>query len=141
MGKIISGVLGGGTQTKSTTNPAFIDQTQQPYLSDIYGQAQAMAGGGANNAAAGQFFNQGMNQGIDPSTQNWLQSFQNPGLDPAVASYSKAIGQQFNEQILPGLRTDATLAGGLGNSRAQIGEALAGQRATQAIGEDRKSVV
>ena len=65
--------------------------------------------------------------------QQTLANLQNPGMDPMLGVYARNIGQQFNEQIMPGMRGDAVLAGGLGNSRAQIGEALAGARAGQQI--------
>lgn len=64
-----------------------------------------------------------------------LRKFLNPGVDPALAAYSKSLGQQFNEQFLPGLKGDAAVAGGLGGSRAQIGAALGSQRAQQSLSE------
>lgn len=62
-----------------------------------------------------------------------LRKFLNPTVDPAVKAYSKTLGQQFNEQFLPGLKGDAAVAGGLGGSRAQIGAALGSQRAMQSL--------
>lgn len=64
-----------------------------------------------------------------------LRKFLNPTVDPAMKAYSKALGQEFNEQFLPGLKGDAAIAGGLGGSRAQIGAALGSQRAQQSLSE------
>ena len=66
---------------------------------------------------------------------DWLRSFRNPGVDPAFTSYAQNLGQQWNEQLLPGMRGDAMAGGALGNSRAQIGQALASQRMGQGLSD------
>lgn len=79
----------------------------------------------------------GLNRGLNTLNESnlALRKFLNPGVDPALAAYSKNLGQQFNEQFLPGLKGDAAVAGGLGGSRAQIGAALGSQRAQQSLSE------
>jgi hypothetical protein len=62
---------------------------------------------------------------------NTLNQMQNPGTDPMMGVYGRQIGQQFNEQIMPGLRGDAMVGGGYGGSRAGIAQGLAGARMGQ----------
>lgn len=120
---------------------------QAPFLSDLYNRslggvnqgedigarqqfnrADAVLAGGENslnmaNTAFGQ-------------TGTALQRFiAAPGVDPSANAYAQNMGQQFREQFLPGLKGDAMVAGGLGGSRQQIGEALGSQRAMQSIGD------
>lgn len=79
----------------------------------------------------------GLNRGISTLDQSRsaLAKFLNPTVDPAMKAYSKALGQEFKEQFLPGLRGDAAVAGGLGGSRQQIASALGSQRAQQSLSE------
>jgi hypothetical protein len=110
---------------------------QNPYLQNVYAQAQGLGGqpnvgGQGYNQAMGNL--QGAQQGFNQSNQN-LQQFQGQGVDPAVDAYSQRIGQQFNEQFMPGLQGQAIQAGGLGGSRQQIGAALGADRGMQAIGD------
>ena len=110
---------------------------QQGYLQNNWGAAQGLA----NGPMAGQ---QGMNQanqftgaagqGLAQSNQ-YLQNFQNPGVDPAFQAYSNQIGQQYNQQFLPGMQGQAIQAGGLGGSRQQIGNAMGAQAGMQAISD------
>lgn len=91
------------------------------------------------NGGIGQLgYTQGAMQGsmnlMDQSAAG-LRTMLNPEIDPAMAAYSKRMGQAFNEQLLPGLKGDAMLAGGLGGSRQQIGAALGADRAMQAMSD------
>jgi hypothetical protein len=123
---------------------------QQDYLKGQWGDANATYNQQVNNNAGWGGYEQnanalnqaygatvqGMGQLSSPYMNQAQQTFsnmQNPGVDPMLGVYARQIGQQFNEQIKPGLQGQAAMAGGLGNSRAQIGEALAGARAGQQI--------
>lgn len=110
---------------------------QQGYLQNLYQNAQGLAGGpqmGMGGLGNAQQNAQLAQQGLLNSNQN-LQGFMNPGVDPAVDAYSQRLGQQFNEQFMPALQGEAAMAGGLGGSRQQIGAALGADRAQQAIGD------
>lgn len=142
---------------------------QSGYLQDLYAQGagkydqmnlaaggagqfwQDMAAGENQNAssqlARGQWAADGMGDSLAQATQTLgtqsqaLQGFLNPtGTDPLSEAYARNMGQQFNEQFLPGLNGDAAVAGGLGGSRAQIGAALGSQRAMQSIGDFNASL-
>lgn len=133
------------------------DPYQQMMMHNMWGAGQNLANSGAGMAAGQQGYDQGMGYlsqamgGLDRATQynqmgmnqlnspymtgaqDTLQRMQNPGLDPMMAVYGKQIGQQFNEQVMPGLRGEAMVAGGLGGSRAGIGQGLAGARMGQQL--------
>lgn len=101
------------------------------------GQASQYNQQGMDAMGQGMRYNQqAMAQAGSPymtGAQNTLSRLQNPGLDPMMAVYGRQIGQQFNEQVMPGLRGDAMVAGGLGGSRAGIGQGLAGARMGQQL--------
>ena len=113
----------------------------QNLASSLLGQ-----GVGAANQALNPFFldsaRWGMNRGteyINAGNRNTdramrsFQSFQNPGKNPALDMYSRQIGQNFREQIMPELRGTANQFMGRGSSRQGIAEGLAAARAGQQI--------
>lgn len=141
---------GGGSQSQSSsqggTNYSFgnaMNMGQEAQYQNLWAQAGAMNNGGAGQAAGQQGmgqFNQYQGQAAGAlgspymqGAQNTLQRLQNPGADPMMGVYGRQIGQQFNEQVMPGLRGDAMVAGGLGGSRAGIAQGLAGARAGQQL--------
>jgi hypothetical protein len=130
---------------------------QETQYQNLWAQAGAMNNGGANQGMgqagydqaqgnlanqgqmlgnAGYYNQMGMNalggQGMQQANST-LTRMQNPGMDPMMGVYSRQIGQNFNEQVMPGLRGDAMAAGGLGGSRAGIAQGLAGARAGQQL--------
>jgi hypothetical protein len=135
------------SRSNSYSNPTYVWGGQAPYLQNMYQQGQNLASQGVPQGAmdvynrqanggvgVGGWMNSFRNQQPGAQVTDWMNSFRNPGIDPAFNAYSQAIGQQFREQVMPEMRGQAALAGGLGNSRAQLGQALAGQRAMQEIG-------
>jgi len=138
----MSGAMGGGkskssSQSTSTDYGTNVWGPQQGYLTNLWGQGQqlagqpAMGGQGLQNAQQNAQYAQ---QGLLQSNQN-LQQFQNPGVDPAFQAYSNRIGQQYNQQFAPAMQGQAIQAGGLGGSRQQIGNALGAQAGMQAISD------
>lgn len=119
------------------------DPIQQQMMHNMWTNAQSIADSGAG----GQYGMQGytdsqnyLNQGMAglggqymTGAQDTLSRMQNPGMDPMMDVYSRQIGQNFNEQIMPGLRGDAAVGGGLGSSRAGIAQGLAGARMGQQL--------
>ena len=91
----------------------------------MLGQARGQMG------QAGQGYGRGY-QGLGEQAA-WLKQFQNPGMDPMADVYAKNVAQNFNEQIMPGLRGGAALAGGMGSSRQGISEGLAAGRSSQQL--------
>ena len=133
-GKSKQSAQGQSTSTDFGTN---IWGPQAGYLQNLYGNAQGLAGGqqmGGQGLANSQQNAQFAQQGLMNSNQN-LQGYQNQGVDPALGAYSDRIGQQFNEQFMPGLQGQAIQAGGLGGSRQQIGAAMGADRGMQAISD------
>jgi hypothetical protein len=109
----------------------------QEYGYQGYNQGQQYLGqamGGLGNAS--DLNNQAMMQLGSPymrQVQNTLSNMQNPGVDPMMSVYARQLGQNFNEQIMPGMRGDAAVSGQLGSSRAGIGQGLAAARAAQQL--------
>lgn len=128
----------GSSQSQAQDFGSEVWGQQSPFLQDLYNRAQGNLNAGDGDAGAmtnwarWQLVN--ANQSLGQSNQA-LQGFLNPTVDPAVNAYAQNLGQQFNEQFLPGLKGDAALAGGLGGSRQQIGSALGAQRAMQTLGD------
>jgi hypothetical protein len=127
----------------SETFGTAIAAEQLPYLQNLWSQAASLGGNAGSPQMGYNAYNQGMqaNQaGMNAlgganmqGAFNTLGRMQNPGMDPMMDVYSRQIGRSFNEQIMPGLRGDAAMAGGLGSSRAGIAQGLAGARAGQQI--------
>lgn len=88
-----------------------------------YGQLANQAG-----AQAGQFYN-AANQGLAGLGQ--FASGQNPYLQAQIAQLGMNIGQQFREQILPGLGSQFAQAGQRGGSRHALAAGLGADRAMQ----------
>lgn len=113
---------------------------QSPFLENLYRDAQSNMGNQWGIQAADRYIDRGTNA-LDSAANTLNQSnqaltgFLNPGQDPAAAAYARDLGQQFNEQFMPGLKGDAALAGGLGGSRQQIGAALGAQRGMQELSD------
>jgi hypothetical protein len=140
--------VGGGSNKQSSSSSSASNSVQygsdvwgaqSPYLQQLYGQAAANLGN-TGTADAQSWLNQAGGS-LDSATASLNQSnqglmqFLNPAQDPALASYAQNLGQQFNEQFLPGLQGEAALAGGLGGSRQQIGSALGAQRSMQTLAD------
>ena len=100
---------------------------QAPYLQDLFARSQGMLSG-AGQANYGQAQN-----ALNASQQGLMQMAGGGGEDPRLGIYARQVGQNFNENVLPGMRGDAQMAGGLGSSRAGIGQGLAAARAGQQI--------
>ena len=131
-------------QQSSTDLGSNVWQPQQGYLTDLWGRAQQMSGtptqgldqfgrmADTTTAAIG-----GIGQGVQQISQagGYLQSMagQTPENNPALASYSRQIGQQFGQTVLPAIRGGAASAGMLGGSRQQLAEGTAAAQVGQQI--------
>jgi hypothetical protein len=134
---------------------------QAPWLTDLFNKAGGLANSPSGSFDAGMLYSdmaagENMNASSQLARSQYaadnmgaalgdastaLKGFLNPtGTDPLSKAYATQMGQQFNEQFLPGLTGNAALAGGLGGSRQQIGAALGSQRAMQSIGDFNASL-
>lgn len=148
---------GGNTQTVQKADPWI---GQQPYLTDLFQQAQniyqtrtpqyfpkstvsgftpAQVAGqqGALDAAGAmvptlQTATQGANFLASPDI---LSPDSNPYLAATAQAAARPIVQTLNEQLLPSIRQDAIVAGNLGNDRQGIAEGLAVRGAADAIAD------
>lgn len=141
--------IGGGSKKESQSSQSSgtnwdygtnVWGSQSPFLTDLFSRSQANLNANPNSDMAGGYLGGaglqlvGSNAMLNQSNQA-LGALDKPGADPVLQAYATNLGQQFNEQFLPGLQGDAALAGGLGGSRQQIGAALGAQRAMQTLGD------
>lgn len=59
----------------------------------------------------------------------------NAGMRAAIDAAQRPLYNQLNESVLPGLKSDAVLAGGLGGSRQGVAEGLAAGKTATAAGD------
>lgn len=115
---------------------------QQDYLKGLYGDAQNLAGN-QNLASlfgtAGGLFDQGQGflagLGNNPFMQN-LSGFGQPNsqlLSRQIDQLGADIGRNLNQNILPGIQSNAIGLGGGGGARQGVAEGIAAQGATDAL--------
>lgn len=150
-GSLLGGLFGGDDKTveQEPWGP------QQPYLENMFGYAQNLYNQGPQQFYPGQTWvdpNQlellgrtnalgystgpQLNQligGAQGSLGQALAGGMNPYLENYLRMGSREIGQNFTEQILPGIQTAAIAQGGLGGSRQGVAEGLASERASQSM--------
>jgi hypothetical protein len=104
----------------------------QKQAQDMLLKASGAQQGIADNAASASNFWTGGNV-WDPTN--------NPALQGAVDASGRAITQQFNENIMPGIRGGAISGGNFGSSRQGIAEGLAAGRTSQAVGDSANKLI
>lgn len=111
---------------------------------------------GVRTENAGQVANTALTGGFDPRTQGYLpRTFSGMGavdptkanaqmltgeadmsrLNPVVQNASRRLTDNFNEQVMPGIRSSNTATGGVGSTRQGIAEGIAAKGLTQSIGD------
>lgn len=144
----LSGLTGGGSGdgTQTITSISEPSKLASPFIRQIFEQAQRQFQGGPLSFFPGQTV-----AGVDPATQRaqelqmlsaetgipqFLQSGNmalqralapiDPARDPSVMAFADAavdpLFKRFEEQTLPGLRSEAVMQGAFGGSRQQIVE-------------------
>lgn len=117
---------------------------QQPYLQNQYQQAQSTQGNDAGERGyqdiQGQIsqLNRNNAQAYDPS---WLQTAQgninqisaNAENDPQLQAYSRQIGRDFNQNIVPAIRNESVGSDAYGGSRAGLALGTAASEAQRNI--------
>lgn len=113
-------------------------QPQAAALTGMYANAASLAARqgkqvpGAANALIGQTM-PGAQYGLSQ-----MQQFANPNSALAAqqtANLANTVGQQFNQQILPGIRSGAGIGGNMGGSREALAKGVAAGDAARAISE------
>jgi len=138
-GSVLSGLGGLGSGGSTSTTSGYVDPAQQPYLDFLRNSGMGLTGQVMPGA---QQFGQQTGQQLYQQGQQSLQALQgNPflsalqqqsGGNPALIQQQTQqlgadLGRVFNQQVLPGIRRDATAVGALGGSRQGVAEGIAGQ--------------
>lgn len=125
----------GSSSGTNTSYGSAMNLGQEQQFQNLWGQAGNMYAGGGGQAAGQQGMAQygnmlGQAQGYN---QQGAAALNDPRFlgqnNPQMQAYANQIGQQFNQQIMPGLRGDAMLTGGYGGSRAGIAQGTAAGQA------------
>jgi hypothetical protein len=91
----------------------------------VLGATGTMADVAGNAARANQFFTSG---------DIWNPS-SNPALQGAIDATTRPIVQNYQEKVLPGIRSDAISSGNFGGSRQGVAEGIAARDTATAIGD------
>lgn len=156
---------GGGGGRSTTVQQADPWVGQQPYLTDIFRQAQALhrtpgpqyfpqstvaeftpAQRQAQQQAAQFAQGQGQQLATDAVGANQfalgpvLYPQSNPALQGYIDAATRPIRQQFTEEIMPSIASGAVGNNAFGGSRQAIAEGLAADRAMRAVGDTAATV-
>lgn len=141
VGGALLGSLGGGGGGGTVVDPA-----QQPFLDFSRNRARALAGANIPGASAfsgqagQQLFQQGVGFLDNLAANPFLAALQQQAggnsdlVQQQIGQLQADLGRSFQQEILPGIRRDATAVGALGGSRQGIAEGLAGQGFADAFG-------
>lgn len=127
----------GKTEGTNSATQGRVWSAQQPFLRSLYGHAQNLFGQQAGIGQASQDLAGGLMSGLggyqspttNPAFQNLLQRAQggSPYLDQQISGLGADLGQFYRQQLLPGIASQAGLAGQFGGSRQGIAAGMAGQ--------------
>lgn len=145
----MSGKSSGGQTSTQTTDPW---SGQQPYLQDLFKQAQSYFGGERADVAPAQALGQegvqrltGAAEGTQPiiggateaqkrlTSGEFLSPESNPALQEYINASNKQIAQQYTENILPQITSGAAATGGIGSSRQGVAEGITAGKTLDAI--------
>jgi len=130
-GSVSSGVSAGGSE--SAQRVAFED-----IFARLFGGAEGAASGldpSMLSQTANQLFSGGtefldaLSGGADTDFLQARLSGESPVLGEQIDALGEDVGRFFNEQILPGITSEAIAGGGLGGGRQGVAEGLAAQGA------------
>lgn len=122
-------------QVSATTYPGQTLAGQDP--KEALGQQMTLAGipglqGSVNSAMQGSNF---------LASGDVLDIMRNPGLQGAVQGAVRPITDAFQQQVLPGIRSESILAGGYGGNRQGIAEGLASQGYLRQVGDTSAALI
>jgi len=151
--------MNGGTkqQASETTTTSEPWKEQQPYLKDLFAEAEKQYKSDspqffqgqqtANQSAStlqGQEYVKGFaNTAAQDIARNSTSAFNtaanaadlssNPYFDAAAEAAIRPVVRQFNETVLPGIRQNAIASGGYGDSRMGVAQGIASDRLQQNV--------
>lgn len=125
--------------SSKSRSKSFVDSAQQPFLDFVRNQGQSLAQQQLNpiqsrsSRLAGGLLREGRGFLSELGSNQFLKDLQtqsggNPALvQRQVGQLGQDLGNFFQEQILPGIQSDAINVGALGGSRQGVAEGLAAQ--------------
>ena len=136
----MAGLNFGGGRT-SASSSSFVDPKQQPYLDFLRNASQGMFQNYGQDAGqwsqqyAPQLFQQGQQYAQQATSNPFLSNLQGmstPGgnqdlINRQVSQLGQDLGRTFQQQVLPGIKSDAIGMGGFGGTRQGVAEGMASQ--------------
>ena len=144
----MASVGGGKSETESSgrsqqSSNSFIDPSQLANLQQLWSGASDQISGGLGQGG----FNQGQNFlnqiGNNPFDQN-LQQFANPNNELAqqnIDLLGSNLSNQFNNQILPGIQSNAISGGALGGGRQGVAQGIAASGVSNAFAQGSQGIL
>jgi hypothetical protein len=130
------------TSRQSSQDSSFIDPTQLGFLQNLWQGAQGAQRGGGFNVNQNQL--QGFqNQLANNPFQQQLQQFSDPNnsmVQGNIDRLGQNLGEQFNNQILPGIQSNAIQGGQLGGGRQGVAQGLAAQGMQNAFAQGASNI-
>lgn len=129
----------GGFNFGRSSSNSFVDPAQQPFLDLLRNSGAGLLGQGMFGAqqfgqqAGSQLFNMGLGSLGQLGNNPFLSALQqqaggNQGLvNQQIGQLQADLSRSFQQEVLPGIRRDATAVGALGGSRQGVAEGIAGQ--------------
>ena len=143
----MASVGGGKSESESSaqqTSNSFIDPSQLANLQQLWSSASNQIGQGGLGQGG---FNQGQNFlnqiGNNPFDQN-LQQFANPNNELAqqnIDLLGSNLSNQFNNQILPGIQSNAISGGALGGGRQGVAQGIAASGVSNAFAQGSQGIL
>ncbi len=113
---------GGGFSKGQSESDQNVWNPQGQALQQMYAGAQGQVPGAQDNINA-----------MNPQVMSSWNNIMNPGVNPQLEAYQNQVGQNFKENILPGIGDQAAMAGGYGGSRQGVAQGVAAGRANQQV--------
>jgi hypothetical protein len=136
------GGFSAGQSKESSKNQTSIDADQKKFLMDLWRGSQGFQRGGESNldmAQSGNFINQLQSNPYGASFQNFMQP-NNQMAQQQIGLLGQNLADQFNNQIMPGINSNAQMTGQFGGGRQGVAQGLAAQGISRAFAEGSSNI-
>jgi hypothetical protein len=114
------------SSTSDATSGSFVDPTQMGFLTNLFGNAEALAGSGQDAVDRGNVAGD-QNQGLLDAGLNSVQGqLDTKGqVRQQTDALKSGLGSLFRDEINPAIESNAIMGGGLGSGRAGVAQGVA----------------
>lgn len=125
------------------TSTQQIDRTQMNFLRNLWQHSNRFVNSGqgdANTEMGGQFVNQFANNPYGANFQQFMQP-NNPMAQQQIDILGQNLNQQFNNQVMPRIDSNAIMSGQFGGGRQGVAQGLAMQGLQQSFGQGAQGIL